>query len=196
LQKEVQRRAAETPTPTTGAFDGPQADQTQQASAQPAQAAAAPDATAGLTNGTTAPQNLGAQAAPAGGTQGKAPRATAEQLTGAQERWQRMTTAERQAVAARTDVKPILRKNLHGAKWENLNVDVQRKLQGAMEPIEAQPSDMKAFKPETGILHGIAQRAADGTADGTAAAVETGRKAVPLAELAWDCTLRHQAATR
>ena len=89
--------------------------------------------------------------------QGKAPRATAEQLTGAQERWQRMTTAERQAVAARTDVKPILRKNLHGAKWENLNVDVQRKLQAAMEPIEAQPSDMKAFKPETGILHGIAR---------------------------------------
>ncbi|MFN7153809.1 MAG: PLxRFG domain-containing protein [Acidovorax sp.] len=209
LQKEVQRRAAETPTPTTGAFDGPQADQTQQASAQPTQAAAAPDAAAGLTDGTTTPQNLGAQAAPAGGTQGnaqtpdqirrarlereistgktnnggviaslrpsaiekrkqeldamgergrildaqgKAPRATAEQLTGAQERWQRMTTAERQAVAARTDVKPILRKNLHGAKWENLNVDVQRKLQAAMEPIEAQPSDLKAFKPETGTL--------------------------------------------
>jgi hypothetical protein len=45
------------------------------------------------------------------------------------------------------------------------------------------------------ILHGIAQRAADGTA-AVADAVETGRKAVPLAELAWDCTLRHQAATR
>jgi hypothetical protein len=27
-------------------------------------------------------------------------------------------------------------------------------------------------------------------------AVETGRKAASLAELAWDCTLRHQAATR
>lgn len=152
LQKEVQRRAADTPTPTTGAFDGPQADQTQQTSAQPTQAAAAPDASAGLTDGTTTPQNLGAQAAPAGGSQGKAPRASAEQLTAAQDRWQRMTTAERQAVAARTDVKPILRKNLHGAKWENLNVDVQRKLQAAMEPIEAQPSDMKAFKPETGTL--------------------------------------------
>ncbi len=47
----------------------------------------------------------------------------------------------------------------------------------------------------TDILHGIAQRAADGTA-AVADAVETGRKAVPLAELAWDCTLRHQAATR
>ncbi len=45
------------------------------------------------------------------------------------------------------------------------------------------------------ILHGIAQRAADGTA-AAADAVETGRKAAPLAELAWDCALRHQAATR
>lgn len=140
------------PQSTTGVLRGHQADQTQQTSAQPTQEAAAPDATAGLTNGTTTHQNLGAQAAPAGGTQGKAPRAAAEQLTAAQERWQRMSTAERQAVAARTDVKPILRKNLHGAKWENLNVDVQRKLQRAMEPIEAQPSDMKAFKPETGTL--------------------------------------------
>jgi acyl-CoA dehydrogenase len=48
------------------------------------------------------------------------------------------------------------------------------------------------------ILHGIAQRAADGTAAAADAvdAVETGRKAAPLAELAWDCALRHQAATR
>lgn len=45
------------------------------------------------------------------------------------------------------------------------------------------------------ILHGIAQRASDGTA-AAADAVETGRKAAPLAELAWDCALRHQAATR
>lgn len=45
------------------------------------------------------------------------------------------------------------------------------------------------------ILHGIAQRAADGTA-AAADAVETGRKAGPLAELGWDCALRHQAATR
>jgi acyl-CoA dehydrogenase len=43
------------------------------------------------------------------------------------------------------------------------------------------------------ILHGIAQRAADGTA-AAADAVETGRKAAPLAELGWQCALRHQAA--
>ena len=42
------------------------------------------------------------------------------------------------------------------------------------------------------ILQGIAQRAADGTA-AAADAVETGRKAAPLAELGWQCALRHQA---
>lgn len=43
------------------------------------------------------------------------------------------------------------------------------------------------------ILHGIAQRAADGTAAASDAA-ENGRKAAPLAELGWQCALRHQAA--
>jgi acyl-CoA dehydrogenase len=42
------------------------------------------------------------------------------------------------------------------------------------------------------ILHGIAQRAASGTA-AAADAVETGRKAEPLAELGWQCALRYQA---
>jgi aminoglycoside phosphotransferase (APT) family kinase protein len=40
------------------------------------------------------------------------------------------------------------------------------------------------------ILHGIAQRAADGTA-AAADAVDTGRKAAPLAELGWQCALRY-----
>jgi aminoglycoside phosphotransferase (APT) family kinase protein len=44
------------------------------------------------------------------------------------------------------------------------------------------------------ILHGIAQRAAEGTA-AAADAEETGRKAGPLADLGWDCALRHRAAT-
>ncbi|HAL38303.1 MAG TPA: phosphotransferase family protein [Polaromonas sp.] len=43
------------------------------------------------------------------------------------------------------------------------------------------------------ILHGIAQRAADGNA-AAVDAVETGRKAGPLAELGWQCALRHDAA--
>jgi acyl-CoA dehydrogenase len=45
------------------------------------------------------------------------------------------------------------------------------------------------------ILHGIAQRAADGSA-AAADAVETGRKAAPLAELGWECALRHGATSR
>jgi acyl-CoA dehydrogenase len=45
------------------------------------------------------------------------------------------------------------------------------------------------------ILHGIAQRAADGNATAENA-LETGRIAEPLANIAWDCALRHQAATR
>ncbi len=40
------------------------------------------------------------------------------------------------------------------------------------------------------ILHGIAQRAVDGTAAG-ADAVETGAKAAPLAALGWGCALRY-----
>jgi aminoglycoside phosphotransferase (APT) family kinase protein len=45
------------------------------------------------------------------------------------------------------------------------------------------------------ILHGIAQRAADGNATADDAA-ETGRKAGPLAELGWQCALRYEAARR
>lgn len=41
------------------------------------------------------------------------------------------------------------------------------------------------------ILHGIAQRAADGSA-AAADAVETGRKAGPLADIGWQCALRYQ----
>lgn len=43
------------------------------------------------------------------------------------------------------------------------------------------------------ILHGIAQRAADGTA-AAVDAVATGQKAGPLAELGWQCALRYDAA--
>ncbi|MDO9406743.1 MAG: phosphotransferase [Polaromonas sp.] len=43
------------------------------------------------------------------------------------------------------------------------------------------------------ILHGIAQRAADGTA-ASADAVETGAKAAPLASIGWQCALRYAAS--
>lgn len=42
------------------------------------------------------------------------------------------------------------------------------------------------------ILHGIAQRAADGTA-ASADAVETGAKAAPLASIGWQCALRYES---
>lgn len=45
------------------------------------------------------------------------------------------------------------------------------------------------------ILHGIAQRAAEGNAT-AADAVETGRKAGPLAEIGWQCALRHEGRIR
>lgn len=43
------------------------------------------------------------------------------------------------------------------------------------------------------ILHGIAQRAADGNAAADDA-LETGRKAAPLAELGWQCAQRYDAS--
>ena len=134
---------------TIGANSEPTPSQAKQASPQPAQAAApaakpapelasapapagAPEVRA-LNDGAPA-QNTGAQSSTAAGAQGKAPRATPEQLTEAGAAWTRMPTAERQALAERTDVKPVLKKNLPGAQWENLHVDVQRRLAAAMAP--------------------------------------------------------------
>lgn len=47
-----------------------------------------------------------------------------------------MPTVERQALAQRADLKPIVRKNVHRAAWADLNRDVQRKLAEAMEPVQ------------------------------------------------------------
>lgn len=90
-----------------GVPHGPQANQTQQAATPPAQA------------GTAAP----AVTAPA----------PAQRIEQSGERWASMTEAERKAVAERTDIKPVLRKNLPRAQWENLNADVQAKLAEQVE---------------------------------------------------------------
>ncbi len=45
------------------------------------------------------------------------------------------------------------------------------------------------------ILHGIAQRAVDGTA-AAADAAQTGARAGPLADIGWACALRHEAGLR
>lgn len=144
------------PATTEGNRNGPQAAQAKQGSAQPSQVGAAPAITrgaeddqgrsgadgaqqaaaAGLTDGTPT-ANHGAQAAAAPGAQAaQAGAETTEQraqrVASAGEAWTRMPAAERQALAQRTDLKPIVQKNVHRTAWESLNGDIQRKLADAM----------------------------------------------------------------
>ena len=142
------------PATTEGNRNGPQAAQAQQGSAQPSQVGAAPAvargapdaqgrsgadgaqqaAAAGLTDGAPT-ANPGAQAAPAPSAQAAAPaEGPAQRVARTGEAWTRMPTVERQALAQRADLKPIVRKNVHRAAWADLNRDVQRKLAEAMEP--------------------------------------------------------------
>lgn len=146
-----------------GGMNGSQAPQAQQAVAQPTQAgtqeggAAGPGAapgtgtnprrrravqTSGLTDGGTETENHGAQAAqapiPQGKTQGgtsAAAGAGTGRLGSAGAAWARMPAAERQGAAARANLKPVIQKNIHRAKWEDLNLDVKRKLADAIEPV-------------------------------------------------------------
>lgn len=126
------------PTTNGASTDGQKANQAQQAGTQRAQGAGAQavqPATQGLTNGAATTQNDGAQAAPAPSAQA-APQAEdpAQRIARTGEAWTRMPTVERQALAQRADLKPIVRKNVHRAAWADLNRDVQRKLAEAMEP--------------------------------------------------------------
>lgn len=122
------------PTTIKGNTDVPQADQAQQAAAQPAQAGPAQPAQ-GLTDAAPA-EYPGAQGTPATGAQAAPETETREQRTKrvseAGESWTRMPTVERQALAQRADLKPIVQKNVHSAAWENLNGDIQRKLADAL----------------------------------------------------------------
>lgn len=144
------------PATTEGNRNGPQAAQAQQGSAQPSQVGAAPavargapDAqgrsgpdgalqatAAGLTGGTPT-ANPGAQATPAPSAQAAAPaEGPAQRVARTGEAWTRMPSVERQGLAQRADLKPIVRKNVHRAAWADLNRDVQRKLAEAMEPVQ------------------------------------------------------------
>ncbi|MBB6559573.1 N12 class adenine-specific DNA methylase [Acidovorax soli] len=79
----------------------------------------------------------------------------ARRIDEAGERWQRMTTVEREALAERSGVKPILRKNLPRAKWQDLNLDLKGKLADLIAPPPAASQavgDEKQFAPETGTL--------------------------------------------
>lgn len=139
------------PATTEGNRNGPQAAQAQQDRAQPPQVGAAPAVAsaasaaqgrgsaqgagaAGVAGGTET-ANAGAQAAPAAGAQAAAQAEDpAQRVADTGDAWTRMPTAERQALAQRADLKPIVRKNVHRAAWADLNRDVQRKLAQAMEP--------------------------------------------------------------
>lgn len=108
-----------------------------EASAVPAAAAPAGGGglqAAGLTNGAQA-QNPGAQAAAAPGAQAApAAETRAQRVASAGEAWTRMPAVERQALAQRANLKPIVQKNVHRTAWESLNGDIQRKLADAITP--------------------------------------------------------------
>ncbi|MGQ8879011.1 PLxRFG domain-containing protein [Delftia sp. NA_296.1] len=157
LALELQRRRAErekqgrgaAPTPATistpkqGSIDGTQADQAQPPRAESSQAAGAqrapvagPAAAQGLTNGTTSSQHDGAQAAAAPGSQAQAPVQTAAQrIDAGRAAWASMPVAERKALAKRVGgVNAAIKGSLHGARWENLNAELQLRLADAMQP--------------------------------------------------------------
>lgn len=191
LQKEVQRRAAQT---TQGNTNATQTAQAQQASTQPAQAGPAPaakpaaesapaPAPAGastvraLNNGAPA-ENPGAQAAPAPGAQAATAGETGEQRTqrvaAAGEAWTRMPTVEREALAGRADgLNPMQRKRVPSAAWADLNSSIQRKLADAM-----------GGRAETG------KNVADSIADIAPAAINPVAEKADIVESA-----AHQAAT-
>lgn len=156
LANELQRRRAEreqqaraaTPAPTStttqqGSIDGTQADQAQPPRAESSQAAGAQGApVAGsaaaqeLTDGTTSSQHDGAQAGAAPGPQTQAPVQTpAQRIDAGRAAWASMPTAERKALAKRVGgVNAAIKGGLHGARWENLNAELQLRLADAMQP--------------------------------------------------------------
>ena len=186
LALELQRRRAErekqgrgaaptpatTSTPQQGSIDGTQADQAQPPRAESSQAAGAqgapvagPGPAQELTNGTTSSQHDGAQAGAAPGPQAQAPVQTpAQRIDAGRAAWASMPTAERKALAKRVGgVNAAIKGSLHGARWENLNAELQLRLADA---IQAQGATNDSTAP--------AVRLADERPAGPAAAPEAG----------------------
>lgn len=164
LEKALQALAQKPLTAIESGANGDvsQADQTQQGSAQPAQAGAAQagqDAGQGVGNGTTPAANHGAQdqsaslakaqaqvseaAGAATAAVGKAAQiaregnadreAQRQRQLDASERWTRMTTVERQAVTATAPgLNPIARKNLHSRAWPDIGEKIRDKLMDSL----------------------------------------------------------------
>lgn len=186
LARELSRRRAErdqqtpatapaasaNPSTQQGSIDGTQADQTQPPRAESSQAAGAqgapvagPGLAQELTNGTTSSQHDGAQAGAAPGPQAQASVQTpAQRIDAGRAAWASMPTAERKALAKRVGgVNAALKGSLHGARWENLNAELQLRLADAMQP-QGATNDSTA----------PAVRVADERPPGTAAAAEAG----------------------
>lgn len=156
LARELSRRRAErdqqapaaapaasaNPSTQQGSIDGTQADQAQPPRAESSQAAGAqgapvagPAAAQELTDGTTSSQHDGAQAGAAPSPQTQAPVQTPTQrIDAGRAAWASMPTAERKALAKRVGgVNAALKNNLHGARWENLNAELQLRLADAIQ---------------------------------------------------------------
>lgn len=153
LARELSRRRAErnqqaaAPAPTStlqqGSIDGTQADQAQPPRAESSQAAGAqgapvagPGSAQELTDGTTSSQHDGSQAGAAPGPQAQASVQTpAQRIDAGRAAWASMPTAERKALAKRVGgVNAAIKGSLHGARWENLNAELQLRLADAMQP--------------------------------------------------------------
>lgn len=197
------------PATTEGNRNGPQAAQAQQDRAQPPQVGAAPAVAsaapasqgrgsaqgagaAGVAGGTET-ANAGAQAAPAAGAQAAATaEGSAQRVADTGDAWTRMPTTERQALAQRADLKPIVRKNVHRAAWADLNRDVQRKLADAMggraetgvdkaaAPTAEGPISNPTFAPE---ITQQAQAATENVASNTAGQDEKARWLKSVADM-------------
>lgn len=132
LNKEIAKRGVATQNPQLEIqADAQQATETEQASPQRAQAPGAQPAPAAEAEGSSEAAVAAAAQPPvvAESTVRAARKASIEE---GGKGWLRMTQAEREALADRVDVKPVIRKNLPRAKWDDLNVDIQLKLAGQM----------------------------------------------------------------
>ncbi|EFI61336.1 MULTISPECIES: PLxRFG domain-containing protein [Comamonas] len=206
-----------------------EADKAQQGSAQPAQTGAAQagqDAGEGLGNGTTPAANHGAQeqgaslakaqaqvSQAAGAAQaavGKAAQiaregnaereAQRQRQLDASERWTRMTTAERQAVAATAPgLTVIARKNVHTRAWPDLGEKIREKLLDSLvaplvDPTSKAPAAIEnAAKPAPKAVSGDAlpKPAAQPVGDEKPFAAETGTLGIPRAEMPQVPTANH-----
>ncbi len=204
-----------------------EADQTQQGSAQPAQTGAAQagqDAGQGVGNGTTPTANPGtqeqgaslakaqAQVSQAAGAaqaavgkaaqiarEGNAEREAQRQLD-ASERWTRMTTVERQAVAATAPgLTVIARKNVHTRAWPDLSEKIREKLLDSLvaslvESTSKAPAAIEnAAKPAPNAVSGDAlpKPAAQPVGDEKQFTAETGTLGIPRAEMPQVPTANH-----